>query len=124
MKREDRGNRMIRKINSGRQTHFQRGNGLSQKIQVQFLFGVSRARPSVAQELAAQVIGVISFALPGEPSGVEREIMGQFPSEVWVATRKSIARWISACCAVKPASDKAYNVWPVAKASLFKSGTV
>ena len=45
-------------------------------------FGTSLARPSVAQELAAQMIGVNSFALPGEPSGVDREIIGQLPSGV------------------------------------------
>src|SRR5258708_16367838 len=87
-------------------------------------FAASRAKPSVAQELAAQVIGVNSFELPGEPSGVDREIIGQLPSGFCVATRKSIPRLISARFAVKPARDKAYNVWPVAKASLFHSGTV
>src|SRR5439155_3335116 len=89
-----------------------------------FAFGASLARPSVAQELAAQVIGVNSFELPGEPSGVEREIIGQLPSGFCVATRKSIPRLISGRWAVKPTSDKTYNVWPVAKASLFNSGTV
>jgi hypothetical protein len=53
--------------------------------------GASRARPSTAQELAAQVIGVSSVALPGLPSGVARDVIGQFPSGVCVATRKSIA---------------------------------
>src|SRR6266851_3762193 len=89
-----------------------------------FSFGASLARPSVAQELAVQVIGVNSFELPGEPSGVDREIMGQLPSGFCVATRKSIARWISGRWAVKPASDKTYKVWPVAKASLLGWGTV
>ena len=87
-------------------------------------FGACLARPSVAHELAAQVIGVSSFELPGEPSGVDREIIGQLPSGFCVATRKSIPRWSSGRSAVKPASDKTYNVWPVAKASLFNSGTV
>ena len=45
--------------------------------------------------LAAQVIGVRSFALPGEPSGVERDSIGQLPSGFCVATRKSSPRWIS-----------------------------
>ena len=67
---------------------------------VQFLFGTTLAKPSVAQELAAQVIGVNSFELPGEPSGVDRELIGQLPSGVWVATRKSIPRLISGCSAV------------------------
>ena len=49
----------------------------------------------MAQELAAQVIGVNSFELPGEPSGVDRETIGQLPSDVCVATRKSIPRLIS-----------------------------
>src|SRR5207244_9351546 len=89
-----------------------------------FPFGASRARPSVAQELAAQVIGFKSFELPGEPSGVDRESIGQLPSGFCVATRKSIPRLISGRSAVKPASDKTYTVWPVAKASLFGSGTV
>ncbi len=63
-------------------------------------FGASLARPSVAQELAAQVIGVNSFELPGEPLGVDREIIGQLPSGIWVATRKSIPRLISGRSAV------------------------
>jgi hypothetical protein len=54
----------------------------------QFFFGTSLARPSVAQELAVQVIGVRSFVLPGEPSGVDREIIGQVPSGLCVATKK------------------------------------
>jgi hypothetical protein len=87
-------------------------------------FGASLARPSVAQELAAQVIGVKSFELPGEPSGVDREIIGQLPSVACVATRKSIPRRISGRSAVKPASDRTYKVCPVAKASLFHPGTV
>src|SRR5208337_4382013 len=87
-------------------------------------FGASLARPSVAQEVAAQVIGVNSFELPGEPSGVDRESIGQLPSGFCVAARKSIPRLISGCSAVKPARDKTYKVWPVAKASLFHSGTV
>src|SRR5260370_5635979 len=62
--------------------------------------GARLARPSVAQELAAQVIGVNSFELPGEPSGVDREIIGQLPSGVCVATRKSIPRLISGRSAV------------------------
>src|SRR5437588_3863922 len=78
----------------------------------------------MAQELAAQVIGVKSFELPGEPSGVDRETIGQLPSGDCVATRKSIPRLISDRSAVYPASDKTYKVWPVAKASLFHSGTV
>jgi hypothetical protein len=78
----------------------------------------------VAQELAVQVIGVRSFALPGEPSGVDREIIGRLPSGFCVATRKSNPRLISDRSALKPASNKTYKVWPVAKASLFKSGTV
>ena len=78
----------------------------------------------MAQELAVQVIGVSSFALPGEPSGVDREIIGQLPSGFCVATKKSIPRLISSRSAVKPASDKTYKLWPVAKASLFNSGTV
>src|SRR3954462_14760139 len=85
-------------------------------------FGTSRTRASVAQELAAQVIGVNSFELPGEPSGVEREIIGQLPSAFCVATRKSIPRLISGRSAVNPASDRTYKVCPVAKASLFNSG--
>jgi hypothetical protein len=44
----------------------------------------------VAQEVAAQVIGVKSFAPPGAPLGVEREVIGQLPSGPCVATRKSI----------------------------------
>src|SRR3954468_19240329 len=84
--------------------------------------GASLARPSVAQELAAQVIGVKSFALPGDPLGVDREIIGQLPSGFCVATRKSIPRLIGGRSAVKPASDRTYRVWPVAKASLFRSG--
>ena len=87
-------------------------------------FGTRLAKPSVAQELAAQVIGVRSFAPPGEPSGVDRDVIGQLPSGFCVATRKSIPRLISGRSAVKPASDKTYKVWPVAKASLFNSGTV
>ena len=54
----------------------------------------------MAHELAAQVIGVKSFALPGEPSGVERETIGQLPSGACVATRKSIPRRISGRSAV------------------------
>jgi len=42
-----------------------------------------------------QVIGVKSFELPGSPLGVDREIIGQLPSGFWVATRKSMPRWIS-----------------------------
>jgi hypothetical protein len=49
--------------------------------------GASRANPSVAQELAAQVIGESNFALPGLPSGVAREAIGQLPSGFCVATR-------------------------------------
>jgi hypothetical protein len=44
------------------------------------LAGADRASPSVAQELAAQVIDVNSLALPGSPFGVDREIIGQLPS--------------------------------------------
>src|SRR5947209_3518485 len=65
-----------------------------------FFFGASRVRASVAQELAAQVIGDSSFALPGEPSGVERESIGQLPSGFCVATRKSMPRWIAGRSAV------------------------
>ena len=67
---------------------------------IQSFFGTSLARPSVAQELAAQVIGVKSFALPGSPLGVAREIIGQLPSGDCVAMRKSIARLISGRSAV------------------------
>jgi hypothetical protein len=63
-------------------------------------FGTSLAIPSVAHELAAQMIGVNNFELPGLPSGVDREIIGQLPSGFWVATRKSMARWISGRSAV------------------------
>ena len=49
--------------------------------------GTRRLSPSVAQELAAQVIGVKSFELPGLPSGVDRDVMGQLPSAACVATR-------------------------------------
>jgi hypothetical protein len=59
------------------------------------LFGTSRDKPSVAQALAAQVIGVSNFALPGRPSGVEREVIGQLPSGFCVEIKKSIARLIS-----------------------------
>ena len=59
----------------------------------------------MAQELAAQVIGVNSFALPGEPSGVDREIIGQLPSGNCVATRKLMARLISGRSAVYPARE-------------------
>jgi hypothetical protein len=41
------------------------------------LFGTSRARPRVAQALAAQVIGVNNFEFPGLPSGVDREAIGK-----------------------------------------------
>src|SRR5947209_19179770 len=100
-------------------------HGTQGEAQVCYGFsGASFARPSVAQELAAQVIGVNSFELPGEPSGVEREIIGQLPSGFCVATRKSIPRLISGRLAVKPTRDKTYKVWPVAKASLFHSWTV
>src|SRR2546428_2446676 len=51
------------------------------------LFGASLARPSVAQLLAPQVIGVNNFADPGLPSGVDRDFIGQLPSGFWVATR-------------------------------------
>ena len=54
----------------------------------------------MAQALAAQVIGVNNFALPGVPSGVDREVIGQLPSGFCVATRKSMARWISGRSAV------------------------
>jgi len=60
----------------------------------------------VAQELAAQVIGVRSFALPGEPLGVDREIIGQLPSGDCVATRKSMPRLISGCSDVEPARER------------------
>src|SRR5947209_18137265 len=100
-------------------------HGTQGEAQVCYGFsGASFARPSVAQELAAQVIGVNSFELPGEPSGVDREIIGQLPSGFCVATRKSIPRLTSGRSAEKPASAKTYKVWPVAKASLFNSGTV
>src|ERR1700730_12018613 len=68
------------------------------------------------------MIGVNSFELPGEPSGVDRESIGQLPSGFCVATRKSIPRLISGRSAVKPTSDKTYKVWPVAKAAGFKNG--
>src|SRR5262249_45101447 len=80
--------------------------------------------PRVAHELAAQLIGVKSFELPGSPLGVEREIIGQLPSAFCVATRKSSPRLISGRSAVKPTSDRTYKVWPVAKASLLGSETV
>jgi hypothetical protein len=67
---------------------------------VDFPFGASLARPSVAQELAAQTIGVNSFELPGKPLGVDREIIGQLPSGACVATRKSIPRLISGRSAI------------------------
>src|SRR5207247_8489217 len=79
-------------------------------------FGASPARASVAQELAVQTIGVNSFELPGEPSGVDREIIGQLPSGVCVATRKSIPRMISGRSAVKPASANTYKVWQIGRA--------
>jgi hypothetical protein len=75
-----------------------------------FAVGVSRTSPKVAQEAAAQLIGVNSFELPGSPFGVDREIIGQLPSDFCVATRKSIARLISGRSAVSPASDRAYKV--------------
>ena len=56
--------------------------------------------PMLAQEAAAQLIGVNNFELPGEPLGVDREIIGQLPSGVCVATRKSIPRLISGRSAV------------------------
>ena len=40
------------------------------------------------------------FELPGEPSGLDREIIGQLPSGNCVATRKSIPRLISGRSAV------------------------
>jgi len=43
-------------------------------------FGASLAKPSVAQAPAAHVIGVNNFALPGFPSGVDREVIDQLPS--------------------------------------------
>ena len=49
----------------------------------------------MAQAAAAQVMGVNNFALPGEPSGVAREFIGQLPSGDCEATRKSIPRLIS-----------------------------
>ena len=63
-------------------------------------FGASLARPRVAQELAAQVIGVRRVAPPGSPFGVDREIIGQLPSGVCVATRKSTPRLIFGFSAV------------------------
>src|SRR5947209_39166 len=100
-------------------------HGTQGEAQVCYGFsGASFARPRAAQELAAQMIGVNSFELPGEPSGVDRESIRQLPSGFCVATRKSIPRLISGRWAVKPASDKTYKVWPVAKASLFHPGTV
>jgi hypothetical protein len=65
------------------------------RIQCVLPFGVSLTRPSVAQALAAQVIGVRSFALPGSPFGAERDTIGQLPSGICVATRKSIPLLIS-----------------------------
>ena len=50
-------------------------------------FGATPARPIAAQELAAQVMGVSSLALPGLPSGVAREAIGQLPSGRCVPTR-------------------------------------
>jgi hypothetical protein len=44
------------------------------------LFGANLASPSVAQALAAHVIGVNNFAPPGRPSGVDRDVIGQLPS--------------------------------------------
>lgn len=64
------------------------------------LWGASFAKPSAAHELAAHVMGVKSFELPGEPSGVERDVIGQLPSDCCVATRKSIPRRISGRSAV------------------------
>ena len=55
----------------------------------------------MAQELPAEVIGVSSFAPPGAPSGVDREIIGGLPSGFCVATRKSSPRLISHLSAVK-----------------------
>jgi hypothetical protein len=40
-----------------------------------FPFGASLTRPSVAHELAAQVIGIKSFALPVEPSRLGGRIL-------------------------------------------------
>ena len=54
-------------------------------------FGVSLARPSVAQDAAA-VDRRQNFELPGLPSGVDREVISQLPSGFCVATRKSTAR--------------------------------
>ena len=74
----------------------------SQAAQAQRLSTVLNFRNAHAEAsmLAAQVIGVNSFALPGEPSGVDREIIGQLPSGFCVATRKSIPRLISGRSAV------------------------
>jgi hypothetical protein len=44
----------------------------------------------VAQEVAAHVMGVSSFA--GFPPGFARGTIGQLPSGFWVATRNSIPR--------------------------------
>src|SRR5437868_12148751 len=99
-------------------------HGCGSRLSRQDPLGDSLARPSVAQEQAAQVIGVNNFELPGEPSGVDREIIGQLPSGFCVATRKSMARLISGRSAVYAASERTYRVCPVAKASLFNSGTV
>lgn len=46
----------------------------------QYVDGAQFTSPSVAQELAAHLMGVKSVALPGEPSGVDRDVMGQLPS--------------------------------------------
>ena len=64
------------------------------------------------------------FRAAGPAVGGRAQIIGQLPSAFCVATRKSIPRLISGRRAVKPTCDKTYSVWPVAKASLFKSGTV
>jgi hypothetical protein len=63
-------------------------------------FGTNLTKASVAQDAAAQLIGVKSFELPGSPLGVERESIGQVPSGNCVATRKSMPRFISGRSAV------------------------
>jgi hypothetical protein len=65
-----------------------------------YRFGTRRANPSVAQEHEAHVIGVNNFALPGLPSGVARDFIGQLPSGFCVAIRNAIALLISGRTAV------------------------
>ena len=55
---------------------------------------------NVFPKLAVQMIGVNNVELPGLPSGVDLESIGQLPSGVCVATKKSIPRLISGRSAV------------------------